>query len=42
MEPDNVNETPSDDITVVAAGSDGRDGPCGLDDNGQELLAERG
>jgi hypothetical protein len=40
MEPDNVNETPSHDFTFVTAGGDIRNGPRGLDDHGQELLAE--
>jgi hypothetical protein len=40
MEPDHVNEKPSDDFTLAAAGGDICDGPRGLDDHGQELLAE--
>jgi hypothetical protein len=40
MEPDHVNETPSHDFTFIAADSDICNGPCGLDDHGQELLAE--
>jgi hypothetical protein len=42
MEPDHVDETPSQDFTRAAAGGDVRDGLRGLDDFGQELLAERG
>ena len=42
MEPDNVNAAPSQDFTVAAAGGDICNGPRGLDDQGQELLAERG
>jgi hypothetical protein len=42
MEPDNVDETPSQDFTLAAAGGDICDGPRGLDNHGQELLAERG
>ena len=42
MEPDHVKETPSQDFTVAAADGDIRHGLCGLDDFGQELLAERG
>ena len=42
MEPDHVNETPSHDFTCVAAGGDICNGPGGLDNHGQELLAERG
>jgi hypothetical protein len=42
MEPDNVNQTPSYDFAVAAAGGDIRNGPSGLDDHRQELLAERG
>jgi hypothetical protein len=42
MEPDHVKETPSQDFTFAAAGGDICDGPRGLDDHGQELLAERG
>jgi hypothetical protein len=41
MEPDHVKESPSSDFTFVAVVSDIGDGPRGLDDNGQELLAER-
>jgi hypothetical protein len=40
MEPDNVSQTPSYDFAVAAAGGDIRNGPSGLDDLGQELLAE--
>jgi hypothetical protein len=40
MEPDHVNETPSQDLTLAAADGDIRDGLRGLDDHGQELLAE--
>jgi hypothetical protein len=40
MEPDNVSQTPSYDFAVAAAGGDIRNGPRGLDDHGQELLAE--
>jgi hypothetical protein len=40
MEPDHVNETPSDDFALVAAGGNVCNGPRGLDDLGQELLAE--
>ena len=42
MEPDHVDETPSQDFALVAAVGDICDGPRGLDDHGQELLAERG
>ena len=42
MEPDHVNETPSDDFTCVAAAGDIGNGPGGLDNHRQELLAERG
>src|ERR1700682_6152114 len=42
MEPDHVNETPSHNFTLVAAGRDICNGPRGLDDHGQELLAKRG
>jgi hypothetical protein len=42
QEPDNVNETPSLDFAVAAAGGDISDRPCGLDHYGQELLAKRG
>ena len=42
MEPDHVYETPSHDFTLVAAGGDICDSPCGLDNHRQELLAERG
>jgi hypothetical protein len=38
MEPD--NETPSHDFTLVTAGGDLCNRPRGLDDYGQELLAE--
>ena len=40
MEPDHVDETSSQDFTRAAAGGDVRDGLRGLDDFGQELLAE--
>jgi hypothetical protein len=40
MEPDHVNETPSHDFPVAAAGGDLCNGPRGLDHLGQELLAE--
>jgi hypothetical protein len=33
MELDDVNETPSQDFTPVAAGGDVRNGPRGLDDH---------
>jgi hypothetical protein len=42
MEPDHVNETPSQDFPRAAAGGDICHGLRGLDDFGQELLAERG
>ena len=42
MEPDHVNETPSHDFTLVAAGGDVGNGLRRLDDLGQELLAQRG
>jgi hypothetical protein len=42
MEPDHVKEAPAFDFTFAAAGGDVGDGPCGLDDHRQELLAERG
>lgn len=42
MDPDNVSKTPSHDFTPAAARRDICDRPCGLDDHGQELLAERG
>src|SRR6267143_6827771 len=42
MEPDHVNETPSHDFPVAAAGGDLCNGPRRLDHLGQELLAERG
>src|ERR1700751_694262 len=42
MEPDHVSQTPSYDFAVAAAGGDIRNGPRGLDNHGQELLAERG
>jgi len=41
-EPDHVNKTPSHDFTLAAVDGDICDGLCGLDDHGQELLAERG
>jgi hypothetical protein len=41
MEPDHVKENPNSDLTYVAAVGDIGNGQCGLDDNGQELLAER-
>jgi hypothetical protein len=40
MEPDHAKETSSQDFTPVAADGDICDGPRGLDDYGQELLAE--
>jgi hypothetical protein len=40
MEPDHVNETPSHDFTLAAVGGDICNSPRGLDDHGQELLAE--
>jgi hypothetical protein len=40
MEPDHVNETPSQDFILAAAGGDVCNGLRGLDDQGQELLAE--
>jgi hypothetical protein len=40
MEPDNVNQTPSYDFTVAAAGGDICNSPRGFDNHGQELLAE--
>jgi hypothetical protein len=40
MEPDHANETPSYDFTLVAAGGNVGNGACGLDNHGQELLAE--
>jgi hypothetical protein len=39
-EPDNVNETPSQNRALVAAGGNGCNGPRGLDNHGQELLAK--
>ena len=42
MEPDHVKEAPSRDFTFVAAGGNISDGSRGLDDHGQELLAELG
>jgi hypothetical protein len=39
-EPDHVNEARSQDLTLAAAGGDIGDGLRGLDDFGQELLAE--
>jgi hypothetical protein len=42
LEPDHVNETPSQDFTLAAADGDICDGLRGLDDHGQELLAECG
>jgi hypothetical protein len=41
MEPDHVKENPNSDRTYVAAVGDIGNGQCGLDNNGQELLAER-
>jgi hypothetical protein len=41
MEPDHANETPRHDFTVAAVAGTVCDGTCGLDDLGQELLAER-
>jgi hypothetical protein len=41
MEPDHVKENPDSDLISVAAGDDVGNGPRGLDDHGQELLAER-
>jgi hypothetical protein len=41
MEPDHVKENPDSDLTCVAAVGDIGNGPRGLNDNGQELLAER-
>jgi hypothetical protein len=41
MEPDHVKENPDSDLTYVAAVGDIGNGPCGLDDNRQKLLAER-
>jgi len=40
MEPDHVNETPSYDFPLAAAGGDLCNGSRGLDHLGQELLAE--
>jgi len=40
-EPDNVNETPTFNFAVAAAGSDIGNRPRGLDHYRQELLAER-
>jgi hypothetical protein len=42
QEPDNVNEAPSLNFAVAAAGGDIGNGPRGLDYYGQELLAKRG
>jgi len=40
-EPDNVNETPTFNFAVAAAGGDIGNRPRGLNHYGQELLAER-
>jgi hypothetical protein len=40
MEPDHVKEASIHDFAVVAAGGDICIGPRGLDNHGQELLAE--
>jgi hypothetical protein len=40
METDNANETPSCNFAIAAAGNDFRNGPRGLDDHRQELLAK--
>jgi hypothetical protein len=40
MEPDHVNEKPSHDFSPATTGGDICNGPRGLDDHGQELLAE--
>jgi hypothetical protein len=42
QEPDNVNETPSLNFAVAAAGGDIGNRPRGLDHFGQKLLAKRG
>src|SRR6266700_751717 len=42
VEPEHVDQTSSHDFPPVAAGSDLCDSPGGLDDLGQELLAQRG
>jgi hypothetical protein len=41
MEPDHVEENPDSDLTSVTAVDDVRNCPHGVDDHGQELLAER-
>jgi hypothetical protein len=40
MEADHVNQTPSHNFPVAAAGGDICNRLCGLDDHRQELLAE--
>jgi hypothetical protein len=40
QELDNVNETPSLNFAVAAAGGDIGNSPCGLDHHRQELLAK--
>jgi hypothetical protein len=40
MEPDNAEEESYRNFVLVAVGSAIRDGPSGLDDQRQELLAE--
>jgi hypothetical protein len=42
MEPEHVDQAPSHDFPLAAVRGDLRNGPSGLDDHRQELLAERG